>query len=203
MATYAPGLLSRRCFTAGSCCHSACIHLVSTMADLAMLCAAKGVDISFKGINYNPCAVVINPTAVSVGATGINLSPQGISVAPTGVNVNPFGASISPSLIVIAPYDTTVAGQVCSQLQLVCMRICYSLCTRNIAGTSSFCMRYSLPRISAVQHAQIYKGTTTHFWRQNLPSFAQSAWATARNAAAKLRIYIASRPPSQLDGGTD
>ena len=31
---------------------------------------------------------------------------------PTGVNVQPQGASIGPNLIVIGPYDTTVAGQV-------------------------------------------------------------------------------------------
>lgn len=29
-----------------------------------------------------------------------------------GVNVQPQGLSISPNLIVIGPYDTTVAGQV-------------------------------------------------------------------------------------------
>ena len=103
-----------------------------------MLCAAKGVDISFKGINYNPCAVVINPTAVSVGATGINLSPQAISVAPTGVNVNPFGASISPSLIVIAPYDTTVAGQVCFYLRswIAQPNACLASYAWSILGTS-------------------------------------------------------------------
>ena len=34
------------------------------------------------------------------------------NIAPTGVNIQPQGASISPNLIVIGPYDTTVAGQV-------------------------------------------------------------------------------------------
>lgn len=33
-----------------------------------------------------------------------------------GVNVQPQGANISPTLIVIGPYDTTVAGQVLSPL---------------------------------------------------------------------------------------
>ena len=43
---------------------------------------------------------------------GINIQPEGFNIAPTGVNIQPQGASISPTLIVIGPYDTTVAGQV-------------------------------------------------------------------------------------------
>ena len=113
------------------------------MINTNILYAAKGLDFSLKGVNYQPCAVVINPTGVAVGATGINLSPQGISVAPTGVNVNPFGASISPSLIVIAPYDTTVAGQVCNFLYLICMHICYSSVHEHCTDLQT-CMLYLL-----------------------------------------------------------
>lgn len=52
---------------------------------------------------------------------GINIQPEGFNIAPTGVNIQPQGASISPNLIVIGPYDTTVAGQVqahCSTLHV-------------------------------------------------------------------------------------
>ena len=42
----------------------------------------------------------------------VNIQPEGINIVPTGVNIQPKGASISPNLIVIGPYDTTVAGQV-------------------------------------------------------------------------------------------
>ena len=52
----------------------------------------------------------INSPASAV--QGINIQPEGFNIAPTGVNIQPQGASISPTLIVIGPYDTTVAGQV-------------------------------------------------------------------------------------------
>lgn len=43
---------------------------------------------------------------------GLSIQPVGVDIAPTGVNITPQGANIAPSLIVIGPYDTTVAGQV-------------------------------------------------------------------------------------------
>lgn len=57
---------------------------------------------------------------------GINIQPEGFNIAPTGVNIQPQGASISPTLIVIGPYDTTVAGQVstrCSTPGRPCMQL--------------------------------------------------------------------------------
>ena len=53
----------------------------------------------------------------SAAVQGINIQPEGFNIAPTGVNVQPQGASISPNLIVIGPYDTTVAGQVKTLVQ--------------------------------------------------------------------------------------
>ena len=51
-------------------------------------------------------------SSIGAGLQGIAIQPTGVSIAPTGVNILPVGANIAPTLIVIGPYDTTVAGQV-------------------------------------------------------------------------------------------
>ena len=47
-----------------------------------------------------------------VAMQGISIQPVGVDIAPTGVNITPQGVNIAPVLIVVGPYDTTVAGQV-------------------------------------------------------------------------------------------
>ena len=54
------------------------------------------------------CSLFSVPAAVQ----GLSIQPVGVDIAPTGVNIVPQGANIAPSLIVIGPFDTTVAGQV-------------------------------------------------------------------------------------------
>ncbi|CAL5221431.1 g3619 [Coccomyxa viridis] len=69
------------------------------------------IQFGFTGLSVAPCAIPIVPTGVGIFPQGINIQPEGFNIAPTGVNIQPQGASISPTLIVIGPYDTTVAGQ--------------------------------------------------------------------------------------------
>ena len=42
----------------------------------------------------------------------VNVGPTLISISATGVNVQPQALNVSPDLIVVGPYDTTIAGQV-------------------------------------------------------------------------------------------
>ena len=54
------------------------------------------------------CSLFSVPAAVQ----GLSIQPVGVDIAPTAVNIVPQGLNIAPTLIVIGPYDTTVAGQV-------------------------------------------------------------------------------------------
>ncbi|CAK0774053.1 hypothetical protein CVIRNUC_004129 [Coccomyxa viridis] len=69
------------------------------------------ITFGFSGVSVAPCAIPITPLGVGVFPSGVNIQPEGFNIVPTGVNVQPQGASIGPNLIVIGPYDTTVAGQ--------------------------------------------------------------------------------------------
>ena len=51
-------------------------------------------------------------TQICAHTQGVTISPTLISASATGVNVQPQGVNIAPDLIVVGPYDTTVAGQV-------------------------------------------------------------------------------------------
>ncbi|CAL8470325.1 g9867 [Coccomyxa elongata] len=76
-----------------------------------ILDSIAAVSFGFTGVGYAPCAIPVTPLGVGVFPQGINIQPEGFNIVPTGVNVQPQGLSISPTLIVIGPYDTTVAGQ--------------------------------------------------------------------------------------------
>ena len=61
------------------------------------------------------------------------MGPTVISISATGVNVQPQGLYVSPNLIVVGPYDTTIAGQVSSpaipvlllaSLRIFCRVVC-------------------------------------------------------------------------------
>ncbi len=74
--------------------------------------AAADVAFDITGVNFLPCAVIAAASGITIRPSGIIISPEGLFVAPWGVNVNPLGLNITTSVLVIAPFDTTVAGQV-------------------------------------------------------------------------------------------
>ncbi len=73
-----------------------------------------------------------------------------------GVNVQPQGLSISPNLIVIGPYDTTVAGQVRSYHLYASSAILDD--TSHTCQSASFCL-------SAVDPQLVFPGKVL-FWQQ-------------------------------------
>ena len=53
-----------------------------------------------------------NRKRVPTWMQAVNVGPTLISISATGVNVQPQALNVSPDLIVVGPYDTTIAGQV-------------------------------------------------------------------------------------------